>query len=83
MSSGPYIMQPRLYSLFESCANIGLGYGIAVVSQVVIFPLFEIDVPLRTNMAIGVWFTAISLVRSYLLRRWFEWRWHHKKGGDA
>jgi len=66
-------MQSRKYSFIESCANIAIGYGIAVMAQIIIFPLFNIHVPLASNLAIGACFTVVSLVRSYSLRRLFNW----------
>jgi hypothetical protein len=65
-------MQSRLSSLIESIVNIAIGYFVALISQIVVFPLFDIHVSLSTNLGIGVWFTAISLVRSYVIRRWFN-----------
>ena len=59
-------------SLLESAANIAIGYGVAVAAQVAIFPLFGMDVPLSDNLLIGGLFTAVSLVRSYALRRLFN-----------
>ena len=67
-------MQSRRHSLFESIANVAIGYGVALGSQLAVFPMFGIHVPLTDNLAIGAWFTAISLARSYLVRRWFNWR---------
>ena len=64
--------QSRLMSFFESFANVSVGYVVALLSQLAIFPLFGISLTLADNMAIGAWFTAISLVRSYMLRRWFN-----------
>jgi hypothetical protein len=52
--------------------NVALGYGVALASQLVIFPLYGIHVPLSSNIAIGLWFTVVSLVRSYCIRRWFN-----------
>ena len=46
----------------------------ALASQLAIFPLFGILIPLADNLLIGAWFTAISLVRSYAVRRWFNRR---------
>jgi hypothetical protein len=40
----------------------------------VILPMYGVHVPLSTNLAIGAWFTLISIVRSYALRRWFNAR---------
>ena len=67
-------MQTKTHSLIESLTNVAVGYLVAVASQLVIFPMFGIHVPLRSNMAIGLWFTGISIVRSYALRRWFTHR---------
>ncbi len=64
--------QTKLESLFESLINIIIGYGVALVSQLLVFPLFDIHVPLSTNLWIGAWFTVISLVRSYIIRRLFN-----------
>ena len=65
-------MQTRLDSLLESGVNILVGYLVALVSQLALFPMFGIHVPLTTNLWIGFWFTLVSLVRSYLLRRYFN-----------
>ena len=68
-------MQTRLASFIESIANILIGYGVAVASQLAIFPLFGIAIPLTDNLLIGLWFTAISLARSYVVRRAVN-AWH-------
>lgn len=60
------MQQTRLGSLIEALMNIAVGYGVAVLSQIAIFPIFGIRVPLSTNLWIGAWFTVISLVRSYI-----------------
>lgn len=68
--------QTRLGSALESFANILIGYIVALLSQLLIFPLFDIHVSFHSNLLIGLWFTVISLVRSYALRRWFNARLH-------
>jgi len=68
------MQQTRLDSLIESFVNILIGYGVALASQIIIFPFFGINVPLETNLWIGAWFTVISLMRSYVIRRWFNSR---------
>jgi len=67
-------MQKRTHSAIESCVNVAVGYGVALLSQIIVFPFFGIHVSLRDNIHIGVWFTVISIIRSYLLRRVFT-RW--------
>jgi hypothetical protein len=68
--------QSRIASLAESVMNVLIGYGVALASQLAIFPMFGIHLPLSDNLAIGAWFTLISLVRSYAIRRWFNARLH-------
>lgn len=68
--------QTRIGSLIESVTNTTIGFGVALASQIVVFPLFDIHVPLQTNLGIGAWFTLISVVRSYVIRRWFNARLH-------
>ncbi len=64
--------QSRLMSLVEAIANVLVGYGVAVLTQILVFPIFGLKVSLSENLAIGLAFTAISLMRSYVLRRLFE-----------
>jgi len=68
-------MQSRLHSLLEAGVNTLLGYGIALGAQLIVFPLFGVHIPMSSNIAIGIIFTLVSLVRSYCLRRLFNW-WH-------
>ena len=64
--------QSRLMSLVESLANVLVGYGVAVITQMMVFPLFGLAVTVTENLLIGLIFTAVSIVRSYALRRGFE-----------
>lgn len=66
--------QSRKASLVEAFANIAVGFGVALVSQLIIFPWYGIHVPFTTDLVITCWFTVISLVRSYCLRRVFNAR---------
>jgi len=65
-------MQSRLMSFAEAVTNVCVGYLIAVLAQLVIFPLFGIAATLGQHLAIGGMFTVVSIVRSYLLRRLFN-----------
>jgi hypothetical protein len=64
--------QSRLMSLVESVANVIVGYGVAVATQILIFPVFGLQTTLGQNLAMGGVFTIVSLARSFLLRRLFE-----------
>ena len=66
--------QSRAMSLVESVANVIVGYGVAVITQILIFPVFGLQTTLAQNLKMGAVFTIVSLGRSYALRRLFE-RW--------
>lgn len=76
-------MQTRLQSLTESLVNVAIGYFVACGSQILIFPLFDIHIPLSDNFLIGAWFTVISIARSYIVRRWFNARIKKAIYGEA
>ncbi len=64
--------QSHRMSMVEAAANVVIGYAIAVATQMVVFPLFGIHITLVDDLALGLVFLVISLIRSYLLRRAFE-----------
>jgi hypothetical protein len=65
-------MQSRLMSLLEAVTNIVVGYALAVLTQIMVFPLFGLHASLGENLLIGSIFTLVSLFRSYTLRRVFN-----------
>jgi hypothetical protein len=64
--------QSRVMSFVESVVNVIVGYGVAVVTQILIFPVFGLHTTLSQNLKIGALFTIVSLCRSFALRRLFE-----------
>jgi len=64
--------QSRLMSLVEAGTNVAVGYGVAVVTQILIFPIFGLHTTLAQNLMMGAIFTVVSIGRSYALRRLFE-----------
>ena len=67
-------MQSRRQSLIKAITNVVLGYALAVITQIMVFPWFGLQVSLGDHLAIGAMFVMISLARSYALRRLFK-RW--------
>jgi hypothetical protein len=59
------VAQTKLGSIAEALANIAVGFGVNFAANMVILPAFGFA-------AIGLLYTGISLVRSYVLRRWFN-----------
>lgn len=64
--------QSRRMSLLESIVNVLVGYGVAVVTQILIFPVFGLHATLQQNLQMGAVFTLVSIARSFTLRRVFE-----------
>lgn len=70
--------QSKKMSFLESCVNMGIGCFIAYATQIIVFPWFDIEISHAENLAIVAIFTVVSIIRSYVLRRAFNW-WHHRK----
>ena len=64
--------QPRIYSLIESVANVAIGFGVALATQIAVFPLFGIHAQITDQLGIAAIFTAVSIARSYMVRRLFN-----------
>ena len=64
--------QSRTMSFVEAVTNVIVGYGVAVATQILIFPMFGLHATLAQNLKIGAVFTVVSIARSYALRRLFE-----------
>jgi len=64
--------QPRIMSLIEAITNVVVGYGVAVVAQILVFPVFGLQATLVQNLKMGGIFALISMSRSFVLRRLFE-----------
>ncbi|MGD9507001.1 MAG: hypothetical protein AB7X49_00375 [Geminicoccaceae bacterium] len=66
------MMQSRSMSLVEALTNTIVGYVLAVATQLVVFPLYGLEVAVAAHLMIGAAFVLVSLARSYILRRFFE-----------
>lgn len=64
--------QTRAGSLAEAAANIAVGFAINWAANMLVLPQFGFDVTAGDAFGIGLVFTVISLLRSYVLRRWFN-----------
>lgn len=66
--------QSRLQSFVEAWANTFIGYFINLAVQLIVYPFYGATFSLGQNIQIGLIFMAVSISRSYLLRRAFNWR---------
>lgn len=67
--------QSKKASILESFANVAVGFGIATLANLVVLPVFGYQVSVPDALGIGGVLTVISILRSYALRRAFNW-WH-------
>lgn len=65
-------MQSVKGSAVESVANTIIGWVINYSANLLVLPLFGFNVTYSQAFHIGVIFTVISLVRSFVLRRVFN-----------
>lgn len=65
-------MQTKTQSLYESLTNVIVGYFISLLSLVIILPLLGIESSTSKNLLISFYFTFLSILRSYVLRRYFN-----------
>lgn len=64
--------QTKIESLIEAGTNIVIGFLFGVLTQLILFPLKGIEVSFVDNIEICLWFTSVSFLRTYLIRRWFN-----------
>ncbi|MDY7537651.1 hypothetical protein QN372_00680 [Undibacterium sp. RTI2.1] len=64
--------QTKKGSLLEAIINVLIGYTINMLANFFIFPIFGWQISLQQNLILGVFYTAISITRSYVIRRWFN-----------
>lgn len=60
-------------SMVEICANYLVGYGFAWVITPPIMALYGYSVPMGKAFGITAFFTITSMLRSYVVRRGFNW----------
>ena len=68
----PQTGQTKRASLLEAASNILIGFWVSVGANMLILPHFKNPGAFTEAFTIGLIFTIISFVRSYLLRRFFN-----------
>ena len=65
--------QTKQMSFIEACINTFIGYCINIIAQLILFPIFNIHIAIHEHLLMGCVFTLISIVRSYYIRRLFNY----------
>ena len=68
--------QTRLGSFIEAWINVAIGFAINFCANLLILPLIGFHISVGQNLFIGVLYTVISVLRSYVIRRWFNAHLH-------
>ena len=64
--------QPRLHSFVEAWINVLIGFGVSFAANMLILPMFGYNVSVNHALGIGLWFTVVSVIRGYAVRRLFN-----------
>ena len=66
--------QSRRSAIIEAWVNIFIGFTINYAMNFILLPLVGARVTAMDNFMLGWTYTAISIVRQYTIRRWFNAR---------
>ena len=65
-------MQSKRESLVETLTNVSIGWFISFIANMLVLPLFGYNINLTDGVLISIIFTVISIIRGYVVRRWFN-----------
>ena len=65
-------MQSKKQSLIESLTSTTIGIIIGILLNLTILPIFGYPVSVSDSLWISIIFTIVSIIRSYIIRRWFN-----------
>ena len=64
--------QKKTKSLIESITNTVIGLISSFIIQLIIYPTLKIEVSISQNIIITLVFCIVSILRGYLIRRFFN-----------
>lgn len=64
--------QSRMASFRESLLNVGIGFGVSFVAQLIFLPLIGVPIRLDQNFIFACIMTVVSVARTFAVRRLFE-----------
>lgn len=64
--------QTKKQSLKETVISTFIGLAVSLITQIVVFPLYNLEVSFNQNIQITIIFTIVSIVRGYFVRRYFN-----------
>jgi membrane protein YdbS with pleckstrin-like domain len=64
--------QSKMYSVIETIIQTAIGLVTSILIQIILYPFLGIPVSFKQNLIITVVFLIVSLIRGYLVRRFFN-----------
>lgn len=64
--------QSKKWSTIESIIQVVVGYWIAIGVQLIVFPLFDMQITIGEHLSIGIIMLIVSFTRAYIIRRIFD-----------
>lgn len=64
--------QTKLQSFVEANVNVFIGFILSCLAGYIIYPCFGVIISHKSNLGITLCFTVISILRSYIIRRYFN-----------
>tara|TARA_R110000803_G_scaffold127858_1_gene195248 strand:- start:2688 stop:2927 length:240 start_codon:yes stop_codon:yes gene_type:complete len=58
----------------ETILDIGSGFVLAILTQIIIFPYFGYEVTMLKSIHLALIFTGISMLRSWCWRMYFNYK---------
>ncbi len=65
--------QSKKGSMIEAVIGSVIAFTISMLAQAVIYPLYGVYFTFLENFSLTMIFTVISIIRSYFVRRMFNW----------
>lgn len=65
-------MQTKRQSLIETVTSTLIGLAVSFLTQIIVFPMYNLEVNFNQNLQITAIFTVVSILRGYSVRRLFN-----------
>ena len=65
-------MQSKKESFIETLTSVFVGWLIGVILNLTILPLFDYNITVIDSLWVSLIFTVVSVIRGYIIRRWFN-----------
>lgn len=66
--------QSKLESFIEAVLNVVVSFVMNVVLQLLVLPLFGIEINMVVNLSLAAIFTGAHILKTYVIRRYFDSR---------